>query len=115
MMKKLVSLMLAVLMLVSMCPALAENAAVLEDGRYHVTVESDSGMFKVVDCVLTAVNGEYTATITMSGTGYDKLFVGTGEEAAAAEAAAAECEDVLEEDKAEQPALLTPENPAEAP
>ena len=48
MMKKLVSLMLAVLMLVSMCPALAENAAVLEDGRYHVTVESDSGMFKVV-------------------------------------------------------------------
>lgn len=86
MMKKLVFLMLAVLMLVSMCPALAENAAVLEDGRYHVTVESDSGMFKVVDCVLTAVNGEYTATITMSGTGYDKLFVGTGEEAAAAEA-----------------------------
>ena len=86
MMKKLVSLMLAVLMLVSMCPALAENAAVLEDGRYHVTVESDSGMFKMVDCVLTAVNGEYTATITMSGTGYDKLFVGTGEEAAAAEA-----------------------------
>ena len=36
-------------------------------------------------------------------------------EAAAAEAAAAECEDVLEEEKAEQPALLTPENPAEAP
>lgn len=85
MMKKLVSLMLAVLMLVSMCPALAENAAVLEDGRYHVTVESDSGMFKVVSCLLAVQDGAYTATVTLSGTGYDKLFVGTGEEAAAAE------------------------------
>ena len=86
MMKKLVCLMLAALMLLSMCPALAENAAILENGKYHVTVESDSSMFKVVDCVLTAESGAYTATITMSGTGYDKLFVGTGEEAAAAEA-----------------------------
>ena len=32
MMKKLVSLLLAVLMLLSVCPVMAENAAVLEDG-----------------------------------------------------------------------------------
>ena len=85
MMKKLVSLMLAVLMLLSMCPAVAENTAVLEDGKYHVAVESDSGMFKVVSCLLAVQDGAYTATVTLSGTGYDKLFVGTGEEAAAAE------------------------------
>ncbi len=85
MMKKLVSLMLAVMMLLSMCPAVAENAAVLEDGKYHVAVESDSGMFKVVGCLLAVQDGAYTATVTLSGTGYDKLFVGTGEEAAAAE------------------------------
>ena len=85
MMKKLVSLMLAVMMLLSMCPAVAENAAVLEDGKYHVAVESDSGMFKVVSCLLAVQDGAYTATVTLSGTGYDKLFVGAGEEAAAAE------------------------------
>ena len=85
MMKKLVSLMLAVLMLLSVCPVMAENAAVLEDGKYHVAVESDSGMFKVVSCLLAVQDGAYTATVTLSGTGYDKLFVGTGEEAAAAE------------------------------
>ena len=85
MMKKLVSLLLAVLMLLSVCPVMAENAAVLEDGKYHVAVESDSGMFKVVSCLLAVQDGAYTATVTLSGTGYDKLFVGTGEEAAAAE------------------------------
>ena len=85
MMKKLVSLLLAALMLLSVCPVMAENAAVLEDGKYHVAVESDSGMFKVVSCLLAVQDGAYTATVTLSGTGYDKLFVGTGEEAAAAE------------------------------
>ena len=85
MMKKLVSMLLAVLMLLSVCPVMAENAAVLEDGKYHVAVESDSGMFKVVSCLLAVQDGAYTATVTLSGTGYDKLFVGTGEEAAAAE------------------------------
>ena len=57
----------------------------LDDGDYSVTVESNAGMFKVIDCVLTAKNGEYTAVITLSGTGYDKLFVGTAEDAAKAD------------------------------
>ena len=82
--KQLVTLLLAVVMLLSMCVAVAEPAAVPEDGCYHVAVESDSSMFKVVNCVLTAKDGAYTATITMSGTGYDKVFLGTAEEAAAA-------------------------------
>ena len=86
MMKKVLSLMLAVWMLLSVCSAEGADAAVLENGVYQVAAESSSDMFKVVGCILTAEDGVYTATITMSGTGYDKLFLGTGEEAAAAEA-----------------------------
>ena len=41
-------------------------------------------MFKIVKCVLTVENGTMNAVITMSGDGYNQLFVGTGEEAAAA-------------------------------
>ena len=54
---------------------------VLSDGTYHVNVESSSSMFKVTDCVLTVKNGEMSAVITLSGTGYDKLYMGTAEEA----------------------------------
>ena len=38
-------------------------------------------MFKVTDCVLTVKNGEMSAVITLSGTGYDKLYMGTAEDA----------------------------------
>ena len=41
-------------------------------------------MFKIVKCVLTVEHGTMNAVITMSGDGYNQLFVGTGEEAAAA-------------------------------
>ena len=62
-----------------------KNEAPVEDGDYNVDVESSSSMFKVVASVLTAKDGAYTAVITLSGTGYDKLFVGTAEEAVAAD------------------------------
>ena len=42
-------------------------------------------MFKIVDCELTVANGEMTAVMTLSGTGYGKLFMGTAEEAANAD------------------------------
>ena len=62
----------------------------LSDGDYTIEVESDNKMFKVVAATLTAKNGAYTAAITLSGTGYDKLFAGTAEAATAAQEAAAE-------------------------
>lgn len=56
----------------------------LENGTYPITVESSSSMFRVVRCKLTVLNGEMTAEMTMGGTGYLRVFPGTGEEAAAA-------------------------------
>lgn len=56
----------------------------LRDGTYSVTVDSSSSMFQVVDCQLTVENGAMTAVMTMSGTGYRYVYLGTGEEAAQA-------------------------------
>ena len=57
----------------------------LKDGVYAVTVDSSSSMFKITACELTVENGEMTAVMHMGGTGYLKVFLGTGEEAASAE------------------------------
>lgn len=57
----------------------------VSDGSYKVNVTSSSFMFKVIDCILTSKNGEMTAKITLSGTGYDYLYVGTSAEAALAD------------------------------
>lgn len=56
----------------------------LSDGIYHVNVISSSSMFKVVQCVLTVENGSMSAAVTLSGTGYDKLYMGTAKEAESA-------------------------------
>lgn len=53
----------------------------VKDGVYTVTVDSSSSMFKIVDCELTVADGSMTAVMTMSGQGYLKLYMGTGEEA----------------------------------
>lgn len=60
------------------------DGTMLRDGTYSAVVNSSSSMFKIVACELTVQDGQMTATITMSGTGYLKLFMGTGEEAVAA-------------------------------
>lgn len=52
------------------------------DGSYPVEVHSSSSMFRIIDATLTVTGGEMEAAITLSGTGYLKLFLGTGEEAA---------------------------------
>ena len=57
----------------------------IRDGDYNVNVESSSPMFKVVKCVLTSKEEKMSAVITLSGTGYDKLFMGTAEDAVKAE------------------------------
>ena len=60
-----------------------ENKNVLDTGKYVVDVDaaSTSGMFRVVNCVLTSVGGKMQAEITLSGTGYDYLYVGTAQDA----------------------------------
>lgn len=65
----------------------SENARkFVEDGIYRMNVESSASMFKVINCVLTVENGNMSAVITLSGTGYDKLYMGTAEEAESAPA-----------------------------
>ena len=61
----------------------------LKDGVYSVIVDSSSSMFKITHCELTVEGGQMTARMYMGGTGYLKVFPGTGTEAAAAEEAAA--------------------------
>lgn len=56
----------------------------IQDGVYDVTVDSSSTMFKIEACRLTVADGEMTAVMTMGGTGYLYLYMGTGEEAAEA-------------------------------
>lgn len=53
----------------------------LKDGVYEIDVLSSSTMFKIEKCELTVESGEMKAVMTLSGTGYLKLFMGTGEEA----------------------------------
>lgn len=60
------------------------DASAVADGEYDITVDSSSSMFRVVSCRLTAQGGQLSARMTLSGTGYSKLFLGTGEEAASA-------------------------------
>lgn len=62
-------------------PVLADK---VNDGTYSIEVTSSSSMFKIVDCQLTVSDGKMTAVMTLSGTGYEKLFMGTGEEAESA-------------------------------
>lgn len=62
-------------------PTPEETPGVPADGDYSAVVETSSSMFKVTDCVLTSKNGEMTAVITLSGTGYDYLYMGTAEDA----------------------------------
>ena len=59
-----------------------EDTKVPEDGVYETTAETGAAMFKVVAAKLTVKDGKMKALITLSGVGYDYLYMGTGEEAA---------------------------------
>ena len=56
----------------------------LREGSYAIGVASSSSMFRVVAAELTVADGEMEVCMTLSGTGYEKLFMGTSEEAIAA-------------------------------
>ena len=64
-----------------MTPVLASE---LRDGVYQIPVDSSSSMFRIEACELTVNDGSMTADMKMGGTGYLKLYMGTGEEAAKA-------------------------------
>ena len=52
------------------------------DGIYSTTAETGASMFKVVGVKLTVKNGKMSAVITLSGEGYDYLYMGTAADAA---------------------------------
>lgn len=54
------------------------------DGTYTIDVTSSSSMFKIDNAVLTVKDGEMSAILTLSGTGYEKLYMGTAADAAKA-------------------------------
>lgn len=56
----------------------------VKDGTYIGNVEHTYGtktMFKIIACKLVAKSGKVTATITLSSDGYDRLFLGSKEDA----------------------------------
>ena len=65
-----------------MIPVYADGIA---DGSYDIEAESSSSMFRVVKCRLDVSGDDMSAVLTLGGTGYIKLFMGTGEEAVAAD------------------------------
>lgn len=81
--KKAAALLLAVLLCAG-CGGAQEKETVA-DGSYFIDVDSSSSMFRVVRAVLHVEEGEMTADLTLSGKGYLRLFLGTGEEALQAE------------------------------
>lgn len=59
----------------------------VKDGTYSVAVKSSSKMFDITACELTVEGGKMTATMHMGGKGYLYVYMGTGEQAAAADEA----------------------------
>lgn len=61
----------------------ADETNKIADGIYEATAETGAAMFKVVKVKLTAKDGKMTALITLSGVGYNYLYLGTAADAAA--------------------------------
>lgn len=57
------------------------TSAELQNGTYTIEVQSSSSMFKIVDCELTITDEKMSAVMTLSGKGYEKLFMGTSQQA----------------------------------
>ena len=51
------------------------------DGKYLISAESDSPMFRIKKAVLKVNGGKMNAVLTLGGKGYERLFAGTAEEA----------------------------------
>ncbi len=59
-------------------PIYAES---LNSGRYEIEVTSSASMFRIVHCELVVSGSDMTAEMTLSGKGYEKLYMGTSEQA----------------------------------
>ena len=57
------------------------TSAEWQNGTYSIAVQSSSSMFRIVDCQLTVKDGKMSAVMTLSGKGYEKLFMGTSQQA----------------------------------
>ncbi len=66
----------------AMEPVYAES---LVNGTYDINVQSSASMFKIVACELTVSDSDMIAVMTLSGKGYEKLYMGTGEQALTAD------------------------------
>ena len=84
-MKRFISVIMLMIMALCLCSCEKEMTSIyaddINDGTYSIEVKSSSSMFKIIDCELTVSGGKMTAVMTLSGTGYEKLFLGTREEA----------------------------------
>ena len=56
----------------------------LANGNYAIDTKTDSSMFHPVACTLHVQDGSYSATVTLPGEGFSRLFFGTSEEAESA-------------------------------
>lgn len=63
------------------------EAAALKDGVYPAEVDSSSSMFNITEAELTVADGKMNVRMTLSGSGYGKVFMGTGEDAEKADEA----------------------------
>ncbi len=57
----------------------------VNEGSYDMEVESSSSMFRIVACKLNVTSSGMSADITLGGTGYLKLYMGTGQQAVEAD------------------------------
>ena len=71
------------LTLEGMAPITADQ---VKEGTYDITAESSSSFFKIHGAKLTVRDGEMTAAISLDSKTYPLVYMGTGEEAAAAPA-----------------------------
>lgn len=56
----------------------------LANGTYDIEVETDSSMFRAQSCSLAVEDGAYTATLSLPGEGFSRLYFGSAEDAATA-------------------------------
>ena len=48
----------------------------LTDGTYQVNAEAGGKMFRVVNCVMKVKDGQMMASVTLSGQGYNRIYLG---------------------------------------
>ncbi|MGI6055465.1 MAG: hypothetical protein ACOYBD_00575 [Bilifractor sp.] len=58
----------------------------VKDGTYDIDVDVSSQFFRIASCTLTVKDGKMTASIQLDSFSYSLIYMGTGEEAAKADA-----------------------------